>query len=80
MSSGDVPENLKNTSSNFVARYNGPDVEDMTPKQKEIRDSILATRKGTGLSGPFGPWLAIPEIAGPAQVRKSQETLSKFLV
>ena len=56
-----------NTSSEFVARYNGPDVEDMTPKQKEIRDSILSTRKGTGLSGPFGPWLATPDIAGPAQ-------------
>jgi 4-carboxymuconolactone decarboxylase len=56
-----------NTSSDFVPRYNGPDAEEMTPEQKEIRDSILSTRKGTGLSGPFGPWLAIPEIAGPAQ-------------
>jgi 4-carboxymuconolactone decarboxylase len=56
-----------NTSSDFVPRYNGPDVEEMTPDQKLIRDSILSTRKGTGLSGPFGPWLAIPEIAGPAQ-------------
>ena len=27
----------------------------------------MKTRKGTGLSGPFGPWLAIPEIAKPAQ-------------
>jgi 4-carboxymuconolactone decarboxylase len=55
------------TSSDFVARYNGPSVEEMTPKQGQIRDSILASRKGTGLSGPFGPWLAVPEIAEPAQ-------------
>jgi 4-carboxymuconolactone decarboxylase len=60
-------EEYVNTSSEFVARYNGPAVEEMDDQQAKIRDSILATRKGTGLSGPFGPWLAIPEIAGPAQ-------------
>ncbi len=39
----------------------------MNERQKEIRDKILSTRKGTGLSGPFGPWLAIPDIAEPSQ-------------
>jgi 4-carboxymuconolactone decarboxylase len=49
-----------------VPRYNGPTVEDMTEQQKEIRETILQSRPRTGLNGPFGPWLAIPEIAGPA--------------
>lgn len=39
----------------------------MNDRQKNIRDEILSSRKGTGLSGPFGPWLAVPEIAEPAQ-------------
>ncbi len=39
----------------------------MTDEQKKIRDAIVATRKRTGLSGPFGPWLAVPAIAEPAQ-------------
>jgi len=39
----------------------------MTKEQREIRDAILASRPRTGLSGPFGPWLAVPDIAGPAQ-------------
>jgi 4-carboxymuconolactone decarboxylase len=56
-----------NTSNGFSARYNGPDVSEMNERQKEIRDKIVASRKGTGLSGPFGPWLAIPEIAEPSQ-------------
>jgi 4-carboxymuconolactone decarboxylase len=38
----------------------------MTEKQKEIRDYIVQSRPRTGLSGPFGPWLAVPEIAEPA--------------
>ena len=65
---GDLPlaEHI-NTSSSFAARYNGPDVNEMNERQKEIRNKILATRKGTGLNGPFGPWLAIPEIAEPSQ-------------
>jgi len=49
-----------------VARYNGPNPNEMDPKQKEIYDYILQSRPGTGLSGPFGPWLAVPEIAAPA--------------
>lgn len=49
-----------------VARYNGPNPDEMNPKQKEIYDYILRTRPRTGLSGPFGPWLAVPEIAEPA--------------
>lgn len=55
------------TSSNLTARYNGPPLSEMNERQKKIRDEILSSRKGTGLSGPFGPWLAIPEIAEPAQ-------------
>ena len=53
-------------SNNTEPRYNGPKLEDMTEKQKEIRDMIIKSRPRTGLSGPFGPWLAIPEIAEPA--------------
>mmetsp|Transcript_5599 Transcript_5599/g.12216 ORF Transcript_5599/g.12216 Transcript_5599/m.12216 type:complete len:199 (+) Transcript_5599:138-734(+) len=48
------------------ARYNGPDPKDMNQKQKNIYDYILESRPRTGLSGPFGPWLAVPEIAEPA--------------
>jgi 4-carboxymuconolactone decarboxylase len=57
----------KNTSSDFCARYAGPLEEECTAQQKAIRDAILASRPRTGLSGPFGPWLAVPEIAQPAQ-------------
>lgn len=49
-----------------VPRYNGPALEDMTDQQKEIRDAIMKSRPRTGWSGPFGPWLAVPEIAAPA--------------
>ena len=49
-----------------VPRYNGPSMSEMTPKQKDIHDFILRSRPRTGLSGPFGPWLAVPEIAEPA--------------
>ena len=62
-----VVKKHKNTSSDFVARYAGPSEEECTPAQKEIRDAIIASRPRTGLSGPFGPWLAVPEIAQPAQ-------------
>ena len=55
------------TSNNFEARYSGPTESEMTDEQKAIRSSILASRPGTGLSGPFGPWLANPEIAQPSQ-------------
>jgi len=50
----------------ITPRYNGPKLDEMNPKQKEIHDFILRSRPRTGLSGPFGPWLAIPEIAEPA--------------
>jgi 4-carboxymuconolactone decarboxylase len=56
-----------NKSSDLVPRYNGPSEQEMTEEQAEIRQSILASRPGTGLHGPFGPWLAIPSIARPAQ-------------
>lgn len=65
-SNNDIPE-YPVTSTGFEARYAGPSEDEMTPQQKEIRDAIVATRKRTGLSGPFGPWLAVPAIAQPAQ-------------
>jgi len=49
-----------------AARYNGPDPEHLDENQQEIYDYILRSRPRTGLSGPFGPWLAVPEIAKPA--------------
>lgn len=66
MSSDGIPD-YPVTSVGFEARYAGPSEEEMTDEQKEIRDAIVATRKRTGLSGPFGPWLAVPAIAQPAQ-------------
>ena len=62
----DIPD-YPRTSVGFEPRYNGPSEQEMTEKQREIRDAIVATRKRTGLSGPFGPWLAVPAIADPAQ-------------
>jgi len=56
-----------NTSSNFVPRYTGPPEDELTDSQRQIRDAILKSRPRTGLSGPFGPWLAVPDIADPAQ-------------
>lgn len=60
------PSNEPAQAGQPQARYNGPDPKEMTPKQKEIHDYILASRPRTGLSGPFGPWMAVPEIAEPA--------------
>mmetsp|Transcript_786 Transcript_786/g.1212 ORF Transcript_786/g.1212 Transcript_786/m.1212 type:complete len:203 (-) Transcript_786:301-909(-) len=54
-----------NTNTN-TPRYTGPPLDEMTSQQKEIRDFILESRPRTGLSGPFGPWLAVPDIAKPA--------------
>ncbi|CAB9525786.1 carboxymuconolactone decarboxylase [Seminavis robusta] len=64
---GKTKKKYKNTSWNIVPRYNGPAEEECTPEQKKIRDAIIASRPRTGLSGPFGPWLAVPDIAQPAQ-------------
>ncbi|KAL3796970.1 hypothetical protein HJC23_000723 [Cyclotella cryptica] len=55
------------TSTNFPPRYTGPSESQLTPEQKSIRQSILASRPTTGMSGPFGPWLAHPSIAEPSQ-------------
>lgn len=54
-------------SPNLQPRYEGPKEDELSSEQKQIRDEILASRKGTGLAGPFGPWLAVPQIAQPAQ-------------
>jgi 4-carboxymuconolactone decarboxylase len=56
------------TSRSFKPRYTGPPEDSMTEEQKHIRQVILETRPRTGLSGPFGPWLAVPDIANPAQL------------
>ena len=61
------PEEWKPTSKDFKPRYTGPPTAELTTEQTAIRDAILSSRPGTGLSGPFGPWLAVPEIAQPAQ-------------
>ena len=74
LSSAPGPTSSKTTSSEIMsestedqhARYNGPDPKDMNQKQKKIYDFILESRPRTRLSGPFGPWLAVPEIAEPA--------------
>ena len=55
------------SSTNFQARYTGPTKSEPTPQQRTIRSSILSSRPHTGLSGPFGPWLANPKIAQPSQ-------------
>ena len=61
------PGEWKPTSKDYEPRYTGPPAEEMTEEQTSIRDAILASRPGTGLNGPFGPWLAVPAIAQPAQ-------------
>lgn len=53
------------TARGRIPRYSGP--TDLTDEQRSIRDTILQSRPGTGLAGPFGPWLAVPSIAQPAQ-------------
>lgn len=55
------------TSESFIPRYNGPPIDEMTDEQRAIRDDIIKTRPRTGISGPFGPWLAVPEIGWPSQ-------------
>jgi len=61
------PPSYKQTSHTFTPRYNGPDQSQMTDSQRDIYNSIIASRPRTGISGPFGPWLSIPKIADPAQ-------------
>lgn len=53
-------------ATSLIPRYLGP-TENLTEEQIAIRESILKTRPGTGLQGPFGPWLSVPSIAQPAQ-------------
>ena len=60
-------EEWQPTSKDYSPRYQGPSDDEMTAEQSSIRDAILASRPGTGLNGPFGPWLAVPAIAQPAQ-------------
>lgn len=67
MSSSSDDTKWQPTSKDFQPRYRGPPDEELTAEQKSIRDTILASRPGTGLNGPFGPWLAVPSIAQPAQ-------------
>lgn len=53
-------------ATSLMPRYTGP-TENLTQEQIAIRESILESRPGTGLQGPFGPWLSVPSIAQPAQ-------------
>lgn len=55
------------TAAHRQPRYAGPTDAELTDEQRQIRSAVLASRPRTGLSGPFGPWLAVPHIAGPAQ-------------
>lgn len=55
------------SDSKLEPRYNGPSENEMSREQREIRDEIVDSRPRTGLSGPFGPWIAVPSIARPAQ-------------
>lgn len=55
------------TSHSFTPRFNGSSVDRLTREQLNIYNSIVASRPRTGISGPFGPWLAVPQIADPAQ-------------
>jgi 4-carboxymuconolactone decarboxylase len=61
-----ICDNDETISSEIQPRYKGPTIAEMTEKQKEIRENIINSRPRTGLNGPFGPWLAVPEIAEPA--------------
>lgn len=65
--SHDNTEEWMPTSTTYIPRYNGPTENNLTDEQKQIRQTILSTRPRTGLSGPFGPWLAVPAVAQPAQ-------------
>ena len=49
-----------------MSRYEGPEADEMTVKQRSIYNAIAASR-GTGVKGPFKPWLSNPEIADCAQ-------------
>lgn len=55
------------SSSDLVPRYSGPPDNELSDEQRRIKREILDTRPRTGLSGPFGPWLAVPKIAQPSQ-------------
>ena len=47
-------------------RYLGPEPSAMSVEQCAVYDEIAGSRT-TGVRGPFGPWLAAPAIAQPAQ-------------
>eukprot|EP00669_Euglena_mutabilis_P006117 TRINITY_DN1843_c0_g1_i2.p1 TRINITY_DN1843_c0_g1~~TRINITY_DN1843_c0_g1_i2.p1 ORF type:complete len:242 (-),score=69.00 TRINITY_DN1843_c0_g1_i2:115-810(-) len=49
-----------------VGRFKGPTADKMTPTQRRIAEEITRNRT-TGMRGPFGPWLANPDICQPAQ-------------
>ena len=69
-SSTSMHSSTTSTSSNCTkGRYKGPqdDPAAMTLRQKEIYDAISKNRT-TGVAGPFGPWLANPELAQHAQM------------
>ena len=59
----------KTKHARYHARYKGPQDHPaaMTARQQEIYDAI-AQNRSTGVAGPFGPWLANPELAQHAQM------------
>ena len=66
MASSGSSETSSSSSSPSSPRYKGPVLEEMDAAQRAIHDEIAGTRT-TGIRGPFGPWLANPDIASPAQ-------------
>jgi 4-carboxymuconolactone decarboxylase len=55
------------TNLDLKPRFQGPELENMSGEQRGIRDTILANRPRTGLTGPFGAWISVPQIARPAE-------------
>jgi 4-carboxymuconolactone decarboxylase len=48
-------------------RFSGPVKDEMSADMTEIYEEIEKSRPGTGIKGPFGPWLASPGFCGAAQ-------------
>lgn len=49
-----------------MPRVKIPALEEMTPAQRAVSEAIISGPRGS-LQGPFGPWLASPELADRAQ-------------
>jgi len=49
-----------------MSRYSDVDLDNLTPEQQAVADSIAAGPRGS-LRGPFIPWMLSPELADRAQ-------------